>query len=98
MRAIIGNLLIFIAILAAGAVGYTAGYPWDGNETPHTCDAPCTVVFSDDMHEDEFQIDYTGEGLRVWREKRRCGASSIRAAKQLSGVIVQSKREETSCD
>lgn len=34
-----------------------------------SCTAPCVVEFGPNMHEDEFCLDYRGDGtLRVWRQ------------------------------
>lgn len=33
------------------------------------CNAPCVIYFGERMHEDQFCIDYRGNGtLRVWRD------------------------------
>lgn len=42
----------------------------DARRKPTTwCNAPCIVYFGQNMHEDQFCIDYRGNGtLKVWRD------------------------------
>ena len=55
-------LVVLTAVCVAQAAVYSA-------DKPNTCEAPCTVVFPEGMEEDEFQIDYANDSLRVWRVK-----------------------------
>ena len=69
---IIAMLLgIVIGVLIVGAVIV------DANASPERnrwCNAPCVVYFGENMYEDQFCIDYRGNGtLRVWRDNTgRC--------------------------
>lgn len=57
-------LWIGSAILVAGIVLWGTAHEakW------HTCDAPCVVNFPEGTMEDEFQIDFTHDGLHVWKQ------------------------------
>ena len=61
------GLLIFAAVAIAlwGIVGYLIVAHDDSQW--NTCDAPCIVDFPEGTMEDEFQIDFTSDGLKVWK-------------------------------
>jgi hypothetical protein len=58
-------LLVALTVALWGSVAHAVAV--EHGEQTHTCEAPCTVVFPEGMEEDEFQIDYADESLKVWR-------------------------------
>lgn len=64
-------LILMVVLLLVGTVAVVTR-PAESKSRPHHCNAPCVVHFGPDMHEDEFRIDYRGNGtLRVWKEAPR---------------------------
>lgn len=56
-----------VVILSAWAiVGYMV-FAYEPDEWNH-CDAPCVVDFPEGTMEDEFQLDFTSDGLKVWKQ------------------------------
>jgi hypothetical protein len=60
------RILVIGAIVLAFVAGWVTKPDRDG-----TCHAPCIVMFDHPMQEDEFNVDYAGERLRVTRSDAR---------------------------
>lgn len=61
-----------VALLFGGAM-FFAGLAHKPEN--HSCNAPCVIKFEQPMHEDQFCIDYRGDGtLKTWKEDEGCYA------------------------
>jgi hypothetical protein len=65
-----GVAVVWLSLAGSVGAGVYAANELSKDSSDNTCDAPCTVVFPENMEEDEFKIDYTSEKkLQVWRSK-----------------------------
>jgi len=72
IRAIVVGVIAYV-VMMIGIVGMINDAQSRGDIA--RCHAPCVVRFGGAMHEDQFCIDYRGNGtLRVWRDNdAECG-------------------------
>lgn len=73
-RGIIVGVIAYV-VMMIGIVGMINDVHAQRGGIVGRCNAPCVVQFGAKMHEDQFCIDYRGNGtLRVWRDNdAECG-------------------------